>query len=57
MAVTVNGDYYRAILSELLFTKIEEEHMTTFSFNKAALPSTQPKLHLMFVKISLSADV
>ena len=53
-AVTVNGDSYRAMLNECLFTKIEE-----FGFNRTALRTTQSKLHSMFcalfLKIALSA--
>ena len=49
-AVTVNGDRYRAMLNEFLFT--------TFGFNRTALRGTQPKLHSMFctlfLKIALS---
>ena len=55
-AVTVNGDRYRAMLNEFLFTKIEE---VTFGFNRTALRAIQPKLHSMFcvlfMKIALSA--
>ena len=57
--VTVNGDRYRAMLNEFLFTKIEERILATFGFNKTALRVTQPKLHSMFcalfLKIALSA--
>ena len=56
-AVTVNGDRYRAMLNEFLFTKIKEK--ATFGFNRTALRATPPKLHLMFcalfLKIALSA--
>ena len=31
-AVTVNGDNYRAMLNEFLFTKIEEEDIAKISF-------------------------
>ena len=52
-AVTVNGDCYRALLNEFLFTQIEKEDIVTFGFN------TQPKLHskfcALFLKIALSA--
>ena len=55
-AVTVNGDRYRAMLNEFLFTKIEEEDIDNIW---TALPATQPKLHSMFcslfLKILLSA--
>ena len=58
-AVTVNGDRYRAVLNEFLFTTIQEEDMATFGFNRTALRATQPKLHLMFcalfMMIALSA--
>ena len=49
--VSVNDDRYRAMLNELLFTKIEEEVL--------AIRATQPKLHsifcALFLKIALSA--
>ena len=52
-AVTVNGT------NEFLFTKVEEEDIATFGFNRTALRPTQPKLHSMFcalfLKIALSA--
>ena len=55
----VNGDCYRAMLNGFLFTKIEEEDIGNFDFNRKALRSTQPKLHSMFcelfLKIALSA--
>ena len=58
-AVTVNSDSYRAMLNEFLFTKIQEEILATFGFNRTALHATQPKLHSMFralfLKITLSA--
>ena len=44
-AVTVNGDCYRAMLNEFLFTKIEEVDMG----NRTTLHATQPKLHSMFL--------
>ena len=54
-AVTVNGDRYRAMLKENLFTKIEEKDIG----NRTALRPTQPKLYSMFCalffKIALSA--
>ena len=57
--VTVNGHRYRAMLNEVLFTKIEEEDIGTFCFNRTALSATQPKQHSMFcgliLKIALSA--
>ena len=31
-AVIVNGDYYRAMVTEFLFTKIEEEHVDKIWF-------------------------
>ena len=31
-AVTINGDYYRAMLNDFLLTKIEEEDITNFWF-------------------------
>ena len=49
--VTVNGNRYRAMLNEYLFTKIEEEDIGNIWF---------PKLHSMFcalfLKIALSAS-
>ena len=39
-AVTVNGDRYRPMLNEFLFTKIEEEILATFGFNRTELLST-----------------
>ena len=58
-AVTVNGDRYRAMLNEVLFTKIEKEDLATFDSNRAALRATQPTLYSMFyalfLKIALSA--
>ena len=54
-AATVNGDRYRAMLNEFLFTKIEEEDIG----NRTELRATQPKLYSMFcalfLKIALSA--
>ena len=32
-AVTVNGDRYRAMLNEFLFTKIKKDELATFGFN------------------------
>ena len=37
VSVTVNGDGYRAMLNEFLFTKIEEQDMAIFGFNRTAL--------------------
>ena len=57
-AVTVNGDRYRALLNEYLFTKSEEEDIDNIWFQGTPLRATQPKLHLMFcvlfLKIALS---
>ena len=58
--VTVNGDRYRGMLNEFLFTKIEQGRiLATFGFNRTALRATQPKLYSMFcvlfLKIALSA--
>ena len=49
VAVTVNGNRYRAMLKEFLFTKIEEEDIGNriFRFNRTSLRATQPKLHPM----------
>ena len=40
-AVTVNGDRYRAMLNEFLFTKIEEDDIGNICFNRTALRATQ----------------
>ena len=52
-----NGDRYRGMLNEFLFTKIEKEAI--YGFNRTVLRVTQPKLHSMFcalfLKIALSA--
>ena len=34
MTVTVNGDHYRAMLNEFLFTKIEEENIGNICFQQ-----------------------
>ena len=47
--VTVNGDRYRAMLNEFLFTNIEEEDIDY----RTALRATQPKLHSMFCALFL----
>ena len=36
MAVAVNGDRYRAMLNEVLFTKIEEENISSIWFHQGA---------------------
>ena len=43
----INGDRYRAMLNEFLFTKIEEEVLATFG------STGQPKLHSMFCALFL----
>ena len=48
LSVTVNGDRYRAMLKEFLFTKIEEQGIGHIWFQQPALRSTQPKLCSMF---------
>ena len=57
--VTVNGDRYRVMLNEILFTKIEEEDIGNIWFQQDGARATQPKLHSMFgalfLKIALSA--
>ena len=57
--VTVNGDRYRAMLNEFLFTKIEEEDIGNIWLQQDGATCTQPKLHWMictlFLKIALSA--
>ena len=40
--VTVNGDRYRTMLNEFLFTKTEEENISTFGFKRKVLHATQP---------------
>ena len=55
-AVTFYGDRYRAMLNDILFTKIEEKNIGNIW---TAPRATQPKLHSMFcalfLKIALSA--
>ena len=48
--VAVNGDRYRAMLNEFLFTKIEKEDIGNIWFQQ---DSTQPKLHSMFYTLVL----
>ena len=59
MAVTVNGDRYRAMLNEFLFTKIEEEDIGNIWFQQdgAMCHSTEAILDVcaLFLKIALSA--
>ena len=43
-AVTINGDRYRAMLTEL-----QRRILATFGFNRTAQRGAQPKLHSMFV--------
>ena len=52
-AVTVNGDIYRAILNEFLFTKIEEEDIADIWFQKDGVASHTAEAHV----ISRTADV
>ena len=58
-AITVNGDRYRAMLNEFLFTKLKRRKLAMFGFNRTTLRATQPKLHSMtcarFLKIALLA--
>ena len=58
-ADTLNGDRYRAMLNEFLFTKIKEGDIGIICFNRTALRANQPKQHLIFfiliLKIALSA--
>ena len=54
-AVIVNGDRYRAMLNEFLFTK--RRILATFGFNKKALSATQPKLHSMFCTLLSAAEL
>ena len=54
-----NGDRYRTMLNEFLFTKIKSRILATFGFNRTALRATQPKLQSIFCarifKTALSA--
>ena len=58
-AVTVNGDHYRAILNEFLFTKIEEEDIGNIWFQQDGTSRHSRSLHSMFcalfLKMALSA--
>ena len=58
-AVTVNGDHYRAMLNDLLFTKIEEEDVGSIWFQKDGATCHTPEANSMFcvlfLKIALSA--
>ena len=51
-AVTVNGDRYRAMFNEFLFTKIEEEDIGNSWFQQ---PRLQSMFCALFLKIVLSA--
>ena len=57
--IKVNGDRYRTVLNEFLFTKIEEEDIGQIWFQQTALRAKQPKLQSMLcaliLKIVLSA--
>ena len=57
-AVTVNGNRYRAMLNEFLFTETEEEDIGNIWLQQDGANSTQPKLYSMFcslfLKIALS---
>ena len=50
VAVTVNGDRYRGMLNEFLFTKIEEEDIGYID----RLRATHPMFCALFLKITLS---
>ena len=58
-AVTVNGDRYRAVLKEFLFTKIEQEDIGNIQFpqNGATCHTVEATLDVfaLFLKIALSA--
>ena len=47
ICVTVNGDCYRVMLNEFLFTEKKKRILATFDFNRTALRATQPELHPM----------
>ena len=47
-AITVNGDRFRIMLNEFLFTKIEEEDIGNIWFQQDGATCKQPKLHSMF---------
>ena len=46
MAVTINGDRYRAILKEVLFTKIDEEDIGNICF-RLYMPHTEVTLNVL----------
>ena len=58
-SVTVNGDHYRAMLNEFLFTKIEEEDIGNIWFQQggAECHTTEATLDVLrsVLKIALSA--
>ena len=58
-AVTVNGDHYRVMLNEFLFTKTEMEDIGNIWFQQDGAMYHKPKLHsifcALFLKIALSA--
>ena len=56
--ITVNGDTYRVMLHEFLFTKTEKDDIGILALvwcglNRTALRATQPKLHSMFCALFL----
>ena len=56
VAVTVNGDRYRAMLNKFLFTKIEEEDIGNIWFQQdGATCHTAEATLALFLKIALSA--
>ena len=58
--VTVNGDRYRALLNEFLFTKIEEEDIGNICFQQdgAMCRTAEATLDVyrLFLKIALSVQ-
>ena len=57
-AVTVNGDRYRAMLNEFMFTKIEEDNIGNIWFQQDGATCHTAKATLdvfaLFLKIALS---
>ena len=53
-AVTVNGDRYRAMLNEFLFTKIEEEDIGNIWFQQDGATCHTTELYSMFCALFLN---
>ena len=45
VAVTVNGDRFRAMLNEFFSQKLKRRELEAFGFNRMTLRAAQPKLH------------